>query len=139
VTAREPELEIVRRVMPIILPIASVAFLVASLVSNVGAGVSAALGILVVGANLAASGISLAWAAGISEVAIFAVGLGGFVLRIALFVILLLVLKTYAWFSAAWFAGAFVPATIGLLGFEMRYMARRKVQANLWYFREQPK
>jgi hypothetical protein len=136
-TAREPELELVRKALPFIPPLAVIAFFGAALFSTIGAGLSASLGILVVAANLVASGYSIAWAAGISEVAIFAVGLGGFALRIALFAVLLLLLRTFGWFSAVAFTAAFVPATIALLGFEMRFIARRQVQADMWYFREQ--
>ena len=136
-TAREPERELVRRVLPFVPPLAVVAFVGGTLVSNAGAGWSASLAILVVAANFAASGLSLAWAAGISPVAIFAVGLGGFGLRIAVFAALLFALQTFTWFSPVAFTAAFVPATVVLLGFELRYMASRKVQADLWYFREQ--
>ena len=136
-TAREPERELVRRVLPFVPPLAIAAFVAATLASNQGAGWSAALGIAVVAGNFTASGLSLAWAAGISPVAIFAVGLGGFGLRIAVFVALLFALQTFAWFSPVAFTAAFVPATVVLLGFEMRFMSSRKVQADLWYFREQ--
>ena len=34
---------------------------------------------------------------------------------------------------------AFVPATMVLLGFEMKYLASPRTQADLWYFREQPR
>ena len=136
-TAREPERELVRRVLPFVPPLAVVAFVAGAVVSNTGAGWSASLAILVVAGNFAASGLSLAWAAGISPVAIFAVGLGGFGLRIAVFAALLFALRTFTWFSLVAFTAAFVPATIVLLGFELRYMASRKVQADLWYFRQQ--
>jgi hypothetical protein len=111
---------------------------VGAVASNEGAGWSAALAIVVVAANLVASGLSIAWAAGDSPTAVFAVGLGGFGLRIAVFAALLLALRTFSWFSPVAFTAAFVPATIVLLGFEMRFMASPKVQADLWYFREQP-
>src|ERR671924_243912 len=44
-------------------------------------GWSAALGVAIVGLNFVASGLSLAWAAGISLTAIAAVVMGGFVVR----------------------------------------------------------
>jgi hypothetical protein len=138
VAAREPERELIRRALPFFPPLALVAFVVGAVASNEGAGWSAALAIVVVAANLVASGLSIAWAAGVSPTAVFAVGLGGFGLRIAVFAALLLALRTFSWFSAVAFTAAFVPATVVLLGFEMRFMASPKVQADLWYFREQP-
>ena len=134
---KAPERDLIRRVLPFVVPVAVVAFLAATALSGPRAGWSAAGGILVVAANLVASGYSLAWAATISPVAIFAVGLGGFVLRLTLFVALLLILRTFAWFSPVAFAAAFVPATVVLLAFEMRHLSNRHVQADLWYFRGQ--
>ncbi len=132
-----PERELIRRALPFALPAAAAAFAVGAIASNTGAGWSASLAILIVAANLLASGLSLAWAAEISPTAMFAVGLGGFGLRIAVFVLLMLALSTFGWFSPVAFAAAFVPATVALLGYEMRFMSSRKVQADLWYFRDE--
>jgi len=137
VTTREPERELVKRVLPFIIPVAVGAFLVATILSDTGAGASAALAILIVAANLIVSATSIAWAATISPVAVYAVGLGGFVLRLTLFFAILLFLKTFAWFSPLAFTATFIPATMALLAFEMRYLASRQVQADLWYFRGQ--
>jgi hypothetical protein len=136
---KEPELELIRRALPFILPIAFVAFVVGAVASHVDTGWSAALGIAVVAGNFVASGLSLAWASRVSPTAIFAVGLGGFAVRIAVFAALLLGLKTFSWFSPVAFTAAFVPATMVLLGFEMKYLASPRTQADLWYFREQPR
>jgi hypothetical protein len=137
VATTEPERELVRRALPFFIPVAAVAFLIASVVADVGAGWSAALGIVLVAANLVASGLSIAWAARISPVMLYAVGLGGFVVRMGIFVAMLLALTSFGWFSAGAFIAAFVPGTLGLLVFEMRFMASPKVQSDLWYFREQ--
>jgi hypothetical protein len=137
--AKEPELELIRRALPFILPIAVVTFIIGAAAAHVDAGWSAALGIVVVAGNFVASGFSLAWASRVSPTAIFAVGLGGFAVRIAVFAALLLGLKTFSWFSPVAFTAAFVPATMVLLGFEMKYLASPRTQADLWYFREQPR
>jgi hypothetical protein len=137
VATAEPERELIRRTLPCAIPAAVAAFLIGTAASTLGAGWSAALGIVVVVANFVASGLSIAWAAGISPVALYAVGLGGFVVRLAVFVLLLLALTRYGWFSAAAFTAAFVPATLGLLVLEMKFIASPKVQSDLWYFREQ--
>jgi len=40
------------------------------------------------------------------------------------------------WFSARAFIVAFSPATMILLGFEMKVLSGRRLQSDLWYFRE---
>ena len=87
--------------------------------------------IVVVTANFVAHALSLGWAARISPTLVFAVGLGGFFLRMVVIVILLVVLNTLAWFSPIAFALSVVPATIVLLVFEARPLSGR-MQADLW-------
>jgi hypothetical protein len=137
VATTEPERELVRRALPFFIPVAALAFLVGSIVADAGAGWSAAFGIVLVAANLVASGLSIAWAARISPVMLFAVGLGGFVVRMGIFLAILLALNSFRWFSAGAFISAFVPGTLALLVYEMRFIASPKVQSDLWYFREQ--
>jgi hypothetical protein len=64
-----------------------------------------------------------------------AVGLGGYVVRLAAFTVALLLLDGLPWFSPLAFIAAFAPATIALLVVEMRLLAGR-MQADLWYFPE---
>jgi hypothetical protein len=64
-----------------------------------------------------------------------AVGLGGFMVRLATLTIALLLLDRLSWFSPLAFAVAFAPATIALLVVEMKLLAGR-MQADLWYFPE---
>jgi hypothetical protein len=123
--------------LPLALPAAALAFVIGTVVSGAGAGWSAVLGIAVVSVNLVASGLSIAWAARVSPVMLYAVGLGGFVVRLGVFVAILFAFTRFDWFSAAAFTAAFVPATLGLLVLEARFMASPKVQSDLWYFREQ--
>ncbi len=99
---------------------AAVAFAVGTLVAGPGAGASAALGVVIVVANFAAHGWSLAWASRISIALVQGVALGGFVLRMAVVVGLLFALHALAWFSPVAFALAVVPGTIALLVFEAR-------------------
>jgi hypothetical protein len=134
--ATEPEREIVRRVMPFAVPAVAVAFSLGALVADVGAGWSAGFAVMLVAFNLVASAVSLAWAARISPVAVYAVGLGGFAVRLLVFLVTLLALSQLPWFSPMAFAAAFVPTTIALLAYEMRFVAGRRVQADLWYFRD---
>jgi hypothetical protein len=112
-----------------------VAFAVGFLAAGAGAGWSAALGILVVAVNLVVLTASLSWAARISPTAIYGVSLGGFVVRLMVFTLLLVALDATAWFSTVAFIAAFVPATIALLAVELKILSSRRVQADLWYFR----
>ncbi|MBI3648300.1 MAG: hypothetical protein HY240_06090 [Actinobacteria bacterium] len=89
-----------------------------------GVAVSAAVGVGVVFANFAASGLSLAWASTISIPVVQGVALGGFVVRLGLVVGLLFALRGVSWFSPLAFALAVVPGTILLLAFEARLTIR---------------
>jgi hypothetical protein len=129
----EPERELVRRVVPFSIPALAIAFVAGALLGGPDAGWSAALGVAVVLANFFAYAFSLAWAAAISPTAVFAVGLGGFLVRIAVIVAILVALNSLSWFSAVAFVLAVVPATILLLGFEMKVLSGR-MQADMWRF-----
>ncbi len=129
----EPERELIRRISPFALPVAAVAFAAGTLLDGPAAGWSAAIGIVVVYLNFLAHGSSLAWAAGISPVVLYAVGLGGFILRLAVIVVVIMLLEQFAWFSVTAFVAALVPATIVLLGVEMKLLSGR-MQADLWTF-----
>lgn len=129
----EPERELVRRALPLAPPAAVIAFVVGGLAGGSDAGWSAALGVGVVAANFVVHGFSLAWAARISPTALFAVGLGGFGVRLALILAILAALNALSWFSAVAFIGAVIPATILLLAFEMKVLSGR-LQGDLWRF-----
>lgn len=129
----EPERELIRRISPFALPVAAAAFAAGVLLDGPDAGWSAAIAIVVVYLNFLAHGSSLAWAAGISPVVLSAVGLGGFVVRLAVIVVMILVLEQFAWFSVTAFVAALVPSTIGLLVVEMKLLSGR-MQGDLWTF-----
>lgn len=82
------------------------------------AALSALLGVAVVVGNFAAHGLSLAWAAGISVVAVQAVALGGFVVRMGVIVGVLFALDATAFFSPLVFGLAVVAGTLALLFYE---------------------
>jgi drug/metabolite transporter (DMT)-like permease len=132
----EPERELVRRLLPLALPALAVAVGAGAAFGGAGAAVSAGLGVVAVAANLVAHARSAAWASRISATAVVVVELGGYVLRIATFTAALFLLDRLTWFSPIAFVAAFVPATVALLVLELRYLAGRRTQADLWYFRE---
>jgi hypothetical protein len=119
--------------MPFAPFVAALAFGVGGLLSGRAAGASAAIGVVVVFVNFAAHGLSLAWAARISLTVLFAVGLGGFVVRLGAIVAVMFALNQLSWFSQLAFAAAVIPGTIGLLAFEMKQVSGR-MQADLWTF-----
>jgi hypothetical protein len=128
-----PERDLVRRLAPFSVPAAVVAFGLGALLDGSGAGWSAAMGIALVAANFVAHAWSLAWAAEISPTVLYAVGLGGFVVRLGLIVVAIVLLRRLEWFSIVAFAAALVPSTVALLAVEMRLLSGR-MQAELWTF-----
>jgi ATP synthase protein I len=97
-----------------------VALGVGAIVGGPDAGVSAAIGVVVVLANFAAHGWSLAWASRISVALVQGVALGGFVVRMGVILGLMFALDALPWFSPAAFGAAVVPGTLALLIFEAR-------------------
>ncbi len=129
----EPERELIRRIAPFSPLAAVVAFLLGAVLSGPAAGWSAVIGVAVVLANFIAHGLSLSWAAKISPTVLFAVGLGGFIVRLAVIALVVVALDELGWFSVVAFAAAVVPSTIVLLGVEMKVLSGR-LQADLWNF-----
>jgi hypothetical protein len=133
VAATEPERELIRRVLPIAIAAVPVVLLGGALLGGWEIGLSAAIGVVVVLANFVAHGLSLSWAAKISLTVLYAVGLGGSVVRIGTIVVFMLALNKLTWFSQVAFASAVIPGTIALLVFEMKQLSG-SMQADLWRF-----
>lgn len=129
----EPEREMIRRAVPFGPPAVLVALLAGTILGGWDAGISAALGVVVVLANFIAHGWSLARAARISLTVLYAVGLGGFVVRLAAIVGIMFLLDQLAFFSPLAFVLAVIPATALLLVFEIRQL-RGRMQIELWNF-----
>jgi hypothetical protein len=134
VATAEPEREMVRKALPLSVPAVVVALLGGGLMGGRFVAVSAAIGVAVVFVNFAAHGLSLAHAARISLTVLFAVGIGGFVVRVGVIFLVMVLLNKLDWFSPVAFAAAAIPCTIVLLVFEMKQLAGR-TQVDLWDFR----
>ncbi len=119
----EPEALIVRKTAPYGPPAVALALLVGAFTASWGVGWSAALGVAVVWLNIIASGLSLSRAARVSLTVLYAVAMGGFVVRMAIIVAIMAGLNQLDWFSPLAFALAVVPATLMLLGLEMKLLA----------------
>jgi hypothetical protein len=122
-TRLEPEVLMVRRAAPYGPPAIALALVVGALAANWKVGWSAALGVAIVWLNVIASGLSLARAARVSLTALYAVAMGGFVVRMAVIVAVMAGLNQLDWFSPLAFGLAVVPATLLLLAFEMKLLA----------------
>jgi hypothetical protein len=133
VTAPEPERALIRRVSPFAVPAAIVAFVVAALFGGAPAGWSAVIAIGIVYANFVANALSIAWAATVSPTLVSIVALGGYVVRLVIYTIALVLLNQLGWFSPVAFALALVPAVVALLVYEAKAMSG-PMQAELWSF-----
>lgn len=127
----EPEREMISRVVPYAVPALPVALAAGTLLGGWSTGWSATIGVAVVVLNLIAHGLSLAWAARISPSMVFAVGMGGFVVRLGAILVALVLLNRLPWFSPVAFVAAVVPATILLLVYEAKLLSGR-MQVDLW-------
>jgi len=132
----EPERELIRRALPFGPPAVVLALLAGAALGGWDAGASAAIGVAIVFVNFVVHGWSLSRAARISLTALYAVGLGGFVVRLAAIAGIMLALDRLAFFSPLAFGLAVVPATVGLLVLELRQLHGR-MQVELWDFRAQ--
>jgi hypothetical protein len=129
----EPERELVRRVLPFV-PLAVIAaFAVGWLVGGSGAAWSATIAVVIVAANFVAFALSIAWAATVSPTMLAIVALGGYLVRLMIFTLVLVGLNTLAWFSPLAFVCALMPAVIALLVYEAKILSGR-LQADMWTF-----
>jgi len=129
----EPERELVRRVLPFV-PIAMIAaFALGWLAGGSGAAWSAVIAVAIVAANFVAFALSVAWAAAESPTMLAIVALGGYLVRLIIFTLVLVGLNTLAWFSPLAFICALMPAVIALLVYEAKILSGR-MQADMWTF-----
>ena len=129
----EPERELVRRVLPFG-PIAVIAaFALGWLAGGSGAAWSAAIAVAIVAANFVAFALSVAWAAAVSPTMLAIVALGGYLVRLIVFTLVLVGLNTLAWFSPLAFICGLMPAVIALLVYEAKILSGR-MQADMWTF-----
>jgi hypothetical protein len=121
--AASPEKEMVTRAIVPGMVATVVAFVLGYLLGDGNAAWSAAIGVVVVVANFAASGLSLARAARVSLQVLYAVAMIGWVVRLGIIVALMAGLNQLSFFSPLAFGLAVMPATVLLLGYEMKLLA----------------
>ncbi|MGH2596076.1 MAG: ATP synthase subunit I [Actinomycetota bacterium] len=137
-TGPEPERALIRRVSPFAVPAVVVAYVVGALFGGATAGWSAAIAIVIVYLNFVANALSIAWAASTSPPLVSIVALGGYVVRLIVYTIALVLLNQLSWFSPVAFALALVPAIVALLIYEAKALSGR-MQADLWTFDGAPR
>jgi hypothetical protein len=93
-------------------------------VGGPGVAVSTALGVAIVVLNFTAHGLSLAWAAGVSPIALQMVALGGFLVRMGIIFGALLALDHADFFSPLAFGLTVAVGVLALLTYEARLVSR---------------
>ncbi len=116
---REIVLDMIRRAAPA-LPVVVV---VAGLVWGVNGALSAAFAIGLVLVNFLVSASLLAWSARISLGLIMAAALGGFVVRLALITVAVLLVKDHAWVEMIPLGLTLAVTHLGLLVWEARHLS----------------
>src|SRR5882672_6438150 len=102
-TAPEPERALIRRVSPFAVPAAVLAYAVGALFGGADAGWSAVIAVVLVYVSI--------------------VALGGYVVRLIIYTVALVLLNQLPWFSPVAFALTLVPAIVGLLIFEAKTLS----------------
>lgn len=104
------------------LPIAPAIVLVAALLGGSKGAWSALLAVAVVIANFLLAAISLSWAARTSPVALMAMALGGFLVRMALVTGVVLAVRHASWINLSVLAITILVTHLGLLFWETKYV-----------------
>jgi hypothetical protein len=117
------ERDIVRDMLRRGLPVAPVAIAAAWLIGGSDIGATVAYGIAIVSVNLVLAAVSLAWAARISPVALMATALGGFLARMGLLTVAVVLVKETDWVSLPALAVTVLLTHLALLFWETRYVS----------------
>ncbi|MGH9113103.1 MAG: ATP synthase subunit I [Acidimicrobiales bacterium] len=103
--------------------LAPVVVIAATLIWGRDGAASAAVAIAVVLVNLVLAAISLSWAARRSLTLLMAVALGGFVVRMALVTVVMVLVKDEPWIDLVALGVTVLVTHLGLLFWELRYVS----------------
>ena len=103
--------------------ITPVVVLVAGLVSGWDGAASAAIGLAIVFVNFLLNAFIVGRAAKISPTALGGAALGGYIVRLTLIVVALVLLRHVSWIVLPWLGFTIVGAHLGLLFWETRYIS----------------
>jgi hypothetical protein len=118
-----PEVEIAHDMVRRALPVAPVLVLACGLIWGVDGALSSAYGIALVLVNFLLAAALLAWAARISPVMLMAATLGGFLLRMTLIVVAVMLVHHASWAVMAPMLITILVTHVGLLMWETRYVS----------------
>ena len=110
------------------IPLAPAIVLVAALLAGSKGAWSALLAVMVVVANFLLAAASLSWAARTSPIALMAMALGGFLVRMMMVTAVVLAVRHASWINLSVLAITILVTQLGLLFWETKY-----VGANLAY------
>jgi len=119
----EVEREIVRDIVRRGLPVAPLVVLVAGLARGTEGAWSAAYAVAIVLVNLALAAASLGWAARTSLNLLMATALGGFLVRMGLVTVAILVVRHDSWVDLPTLAVTVLGTQLGLLAWEARHVS----------------
>ena len=103
--------------------LAPVVIFVAGLISGWDGTYSAAIAFGIVCLNFTLAAVSVGWAAKISPVMVGGVALGGYVVRLGLILVALVLLRHVSWIVLPWLGFTLVGAHLVLLFWETRYIS----------------
>jgi branched-subunit amino acid transport protein AzlD len=118
-----PEVQVVRDMLRRALPAAPVLVLVCLAMRSVEGGLSSLYGLAIVVGNLVLSAALLAWSARISLAFLMGAALFGFLIRLGLIFLAVMLVKDAAWVDVTALGITLVVAHLGLLFWEMRYVS----------------
>jgi hypothetical protein len=105
------------------LPLVPVVLLVAALPWGIDGAASAAFAMALVAANFLLAAALLTWAARISLVLLMGMALGGYVLRLSLILVAVLLVRNQGWVEWVPFGITLIVAHLGLLVWELKYVS----------------
>jgi hypothetical protein len=105
------------------IPAVPVVLVVGGLAAGWAGVASAGYGMAIVAVNLLLSAVALAWAARISPAALMGVALGGFLVRMGLLTVAIVLVRHASWADLTVVAVTVLVAQLGLLFWETRYVS----------------
>jgi hypothetical protein len=118
-----PETDIARDIVRRSIAVVPLVLLFGLFVAGFAGALSAGYALVLVLANFLLAASLLAWAAKISPALLMAAALGGFILRLILIAVAVLLIRNF-WFFEPWPLGiTIIVAHLGLLAWETRYIS----------------
>lgn len=118
-----PEVEVSRDMIRRGLIVAPVLMLIGAVVWGADGAWSTALGLALVLFNFGLAAVLIAWSARISLTLMMGVCLGGYVVRLAIITAVVLAVKDLSWVSIPALGASIIVSHLGLLFWEMRFIA----------------